>query len=315
MRKYQKFTLTQKYFVETHFLRHYVDLGFDCKTALTRNSIHKGDGQRAILKREDGRLLKPIQPPPKGPREAEFYRDINMSNDPTDVAIRRHIPRFFGIEDVGFTNGITVTERFLVLEDITDGFVKPNIMDIKIGSQTWGPDASQKKISQEKAKYVGTKGPYGFSILGMLVHAFEGQGLVPFKKFDKSFGKNLKQDDAFQKVPETYFNHEQEPPKELIEIFVEKISEILEVFSNQRKYKIYASSLLLAYDAQAVQKFKSTAKNDDENTDKKNELRKYVNIRLIDFAHVFNANGDKDENFLFGLTNLLDLFQRYLNRF
>ena len=84
----------------------------------------------------------------------------------------------------------------------------------------------------------------------------------------------------------------------------------------QRKYKIYASSLLLAYDAQAVQKFKANAKNHDEKKiDKKNELRKHVNIRLIDFAHVFNANGDKDENFIFGLTNLLDLFQRYLNRF
>ena len=32
-----------------------------------------GDGQRAILKREDGKILKPIQPPPKGPREANFY--------------------------------------------------------------------------------------------------------------------------------------------------------------------------------------------------------------------------------------------------
>ena len=39
----------------------------------------EGDGQRAILKREDGKLLKPVQPPPKGPREAKFYLDINAS--------------------------------------------------------------------------------------------------------------------------------------------------------------------------------------------------------------------------------------------
>ena len=39
----------------------------------------EGDGQRAILKREDGKLLKPVQPPPKGPREAKFYLDINSS--------------------------------------------------------------------------------------------------------------------------------------------------------------------------------------------------------------------------------------------
>ena len=40
----------------------------------------EGNGQRAILKREDGKLLKPVQPPPKGPREAKFYLDINASN-------------------------------------------------------------------------------------------------------------------------------------------------------------------------------------------------------------------------------------------
>ena len=33
----------------------------------------EGDGKRPILKREDGKILKPIQPPPKGPREANFY--------------------------------------------------------------------------------------------------------------------------------------------------------------------------------------------------------------------------------------------------
>jgi len=134
----------------------------------------EGDGQRAILKREDGRLLKPIQKPPKGHREAGFYLGINQSTaDEVDQVIRAHIPRFFGIESVGFTNGVHVTEQFLVLEDITDGFSHPNIIDVKIGSQTWGPDASEGKIAQEKSKYLGTKIPFGFSILGMLVHAFD----------------------------------------------------------------------------------------------------------------------------------------------
>ena len=45
----------------------------------------EGDGQRAILKREDGKLLKPVQPPPKGPREAKFYLDINASKGNFDI--------------------------------------------------------------------------------------------------------------------------------------------------------------------------------------------------------------------------------------
>ena len=117
------------------------------------------------MKREDGKILKPIQPPPKGPREANFYVEINRSNHPIDVLIRNHIPKFHGLEQVGFTNGIVVTEDFLVLDDITEGFELPTVMDIKVGKQTWGPDATEAKKVGEASKYVGTKGPYGFRLV------------------------------------------------------------------------------------------------------------------------------------------------------
>ena len=122
----------------------------------------EGDGEKGFLKRPDGRLLKPVQAPPRGRRELDFYKKMNSSKDPTDIRLKRCIPEFFGVEKVGFINGITVTEEFLILRDITEGFSRPAIMDIKIGSRTWGPDASAKKQLQENAKYAGTKHPFGF---------------------------------------------------------------------------------------------------------------------------------------------------------
>ena len=225
-----------------------------------------------------------------------------------------------------FHNNYCLTSGYNV--DSTDCVSGQTDLCLKIGSQTWGPDASESKIAQEKSKYLGTKIPFGFSILGMLVHAFDYnsniQG-VPYennqhkkistnsknleeivKKYDKSFGKELKQDQT-QKVAEIYFNHDQKPPVELIEIAVEKISAILKVFEDQRKYKFYASSLLMAYDAQAVKKFKAKLISFED-------LKMAVNVRVIDFAHVFEANGERDENFITGLTNFLDLFTCYLNR-
>jgi 1D-myo-inositol-tetrakisphosphate 5-kinase/inositol-polyphosphate multikinase len=62
----------------------------------------ENDGQRAILKRADGKILKPVQPPPKGRREVEFYRDIEKSEHPDDVKIRNLIPEFFGVESIAF---------------------------------------------------------------------------------------------------------------------------------------------------------------------------------------------------------------------
>jgi endonuclease IV len=86
------------------------------------------------------------------------------------------------------------------------------------------------------------------------------------------------------------------------------MASIKEAFEAQRKYKIFASSLLMSYDAEAVAKFKIGKICEID------ELKKHVNIRLIDFAHVFDANGERDENFLEGLGNLLELFKNYLKQ-
>ena len=44
-------------------------------------------------------------------------------------------------------------------------------------------------------------------------------------------------------------------------------------------------------------------------------LSKSIRVRLIDFAHVFPANGERDDNFLFGLENILRLFENSLTAF
>ena len=60
----------------------------------------------------------------------------------------------------------------------------------------------------------------------------------------------------------------------------------------------------MAYDASAIKQY------EDGKIDKK-ELENFVNVKLIDFAHVFPADGEKDENFIKGLENLLFLFENF----
>ena len=113
------------------------------------------DGHWGFLKRQsDGRLLKPLQAPPKGQREVDFYRRINSTEaDETDLRFRAIMPAFFGTESLDRVNGVLLADEYLVLQDVTEGYHLPNIMDIKIGSRTWGPDASEKKQRQEDVKY------------------------------------------------------------------------------------------------------------------------------------------------------------------
>ncbi len=84
------------------------------------------------------------------------------------------------------------------------------------------------------------------------------------------------------------------------------MSQIFDLFDEQRKYKMFASSLLLAYDAAVVKKYV-------EGTIDRSQLGKWISVRVIDFAHVFPAEGERDDNFLSGLENLLTLFKACLN--
>ena len=128
------------------------------------------------------------------------------------------------------------------------------------------------------------------------------------RKYNKSFGKNLKKEDAHT-VPEIFFDVQesermQESVAICVDIMVRQIRTIYEAFEGQRKYKIYGSSLLMAYDADALRRL-IQGKID------RIEMEKYVNVKLIDFAHVFPSNGERDDNFLRGLSNVLKLFQNF----
>ena len=158
----------------------------------------------------------------------------------------------------------------------------------------------------------------------MIVHSLKSDGdganeggvVGHGKKYNKSFGKNLKTEDVHT-VPETFFDCledgnsvESDSRKgitECTEIMTHKISKIYDAFNEQRKYQIYGSSLLLAYDADAIRCFRSGK------IQSKEELSKFVNVKLIDFAHVFPSDGGRrDDNFCRGLANVLSLFQDFL---
>ena len=83
-------------------------------------------------------------------------------------------------------------------------------------------------------------------------------------------------------------------------IFLEKLEEFVEFFGSQRRYHLYASSLLFVYDFASLQ------------AGNLKEFKSSVRLKLIDFAHVFPANGVGDDNFIFGLKNLSDLFRKFI---
>ena len=173
-------------------------------------------------------------------------------------------------------------------------------MDIKIGSRTWGPDATEIKAQHEAAKYPGTKIPLGFSVLGIIANPINlaNNGNDKPKRYDKTFGKELKTEDVHRFV-EIYFDVGNSGKiKDLAQVVISRLESILDIYTRQRKYLTYAASTLFVYDAELVRQYLDSG-------DKK-VLERAVNIRLIDFAHVFpNEAKVEDENFTRGLRNLI----------
>merc|ERR1719507_850372 len=89
-------------------------------------------------------------------------------------------------------------------------------------------------------------------------------------------------------------------------VFVEKLKKIQSLFQTQRSFHFFASSLLFVYDAEAVQNNIDTeAVQNNIDTE---ELSNLVNLKMIDFAHVWPAEGDIDNNYLRGVNSLIQLF-------
>lgn len=83
-------------------------------------------------------------------------------------------------------------------------------------------------------------------------------------------------------------NHEAARIRKNCKEIVEKLTAIREVLEKPA-FHFFASSLLVVYEG-------------DHNREPR------VDIRLIDFSHVLESDGSQDESYLYGLDNLISIF-------
>lgn len=245
------------------------------------------EGKVGLLVSGLDHVLKPVQNPPRGPREVAFYEKISTSNDPELEQWRDHAPHFHGLETVTKEDGTTA--QYLILENLTGGMTRPCVMDIKVGKITYGPDATAEKIAKTKKSYLGTREPFGFNVSGIVVDSDEG-----ITRLDKNYGKSLSAE-TIHTVLDNYLGGKNAQAIALAKYFVQKLRDIEVFFEKQTAYHVFGSSLLFIFDQGSPDT--SSAQ-----------------VRLIDFAHAFPADGKVDENYLFGLRNVGKLFETFLKQ-
>ena len=224
------------------------------------------------------------------------------------------------------------TELAIVLENITAGFKRPNILDVKLGKRLWAedaPDAKRQKL--DKVASETTSGSLGFRIAGMKAWQTDR-----YRVYDKFYGRDRTAEnvhrafyDLFDADPDT---GDLDVFDEIIDGVIEAVEEIETTVASQES-RMYSSSLLLVYEgdrfarkealesAFSKPKARDSATSlpdglddlSDEDADGGSEVeqvrdKKIFDIRIIDFAHAAWTRGlGPDENMLQGIRSVRNI--------
>nr|XP_046232116.1 inositol polyphosphate multikinase [Scatophagus argus]XP_046232117.1 inositol polyphosphate multikinase [Scatophagus argus]XP_046232118.1 inositol polyphosphate multikinase [Scatophagus argus] len=203
---------------------------------------HKyGVDKVGILQHPDGTVLKQLQPPPRGEREMQFYSMVYAEDccDPCLLELQNHLPKYYGT----WSSPDSPNDLYLKLEDVTRRFIKPCIMDVKLGQRSYDPFASQEKREQQIRKYPLME-EIGFLVLGMRVYKVCSD---MFDSYDQHYGRGLIKDTIKDGLAK-FFHNGVSLRKDAVSASICRVQRILRWFESQHQLTFYASSLLFVYE-------------------------------------------------------------------
>jgi 1D-myo-inositol-tetrakisphosphate 5-kinase/inositol-polyphosphate multikinase len=287
--------------------------------------------------------------------EITFYETVRTSH--TDLL--PHLPLFMGQLSLDSTasaseesgtiqtaDGTTerlhgkklATDLHIVLENITHGFKKPNVLDLKLGAQLWDDNAKpEKRARLDKVSAETTSGSLGFRIAGMrtwmgeeapevsdeLKEYVELDKEAGYWVYNKMYGRKFSADnidEGFNAFLPQKTDAEQARAREVLAYFLGEVKDIQEVFE-AKESRMYSASILLVYEGD-VEEYENTKKvlrsarpETEDEEDEDEFVPKLAAVKMIDFAHAtFQPGQGPDENALKGMRSTATILKRLLDQ-
>ncbi|CZR63440.1 related to transcriptional regulator ARG82 [Phialocephala subalpina] len=225
-----------------------------------------------------------------------------------------------------------ITNLAVVLENAAHGFIKPNILDVKLGVRLWADDAPlEKQIRFDKVTSETTHKDLGFRVAGMRVWQGgkrEGEDVDEegYKVFNKDYGRfDLHTGNVHEAFTNFLFSEkagvDEELGKLVAQAFLADLEKIEAVLAGQES-RMFSASLLFVFegDGKALRtameeaSSPSTMVNGDEEDEDEDEdevpVPKIYTVKVIDFAHAEWVPGQgPDENALLGVRSVSKILE------
>ncbi|KAK0395609.1 hypothetical protein QR680_001356 [Steinernema hermaphroditum] len=190
---------------------------------------------------------------------------------------------------------------FIILENITSKFLRPCVIDLKLGTRQHGDDATpEKKISQKKKCAKTTSQTMGLRLCGL---QYFDDSVDMFQCVDKYCGRNMDKKGLIDMIGQFLRKADGTLRTSVCISLLEKIAYLEKVLRDQAGLRLFSSSLLIVYEG-----------------DRSHEDSPAVEVRLIDFAHAtFNGflsdhpYDGSDEGCLLGLKTLSDVICKFVD--
>lgn len=234
------------------------------------------------------------------------------------------------------------TDLHIVLENITHGFSKPNVLDLKLGAQLWDEGAKpEKRARLEKVAAETTSSSLGFRIAGM--RTFKGDNAAPvdsslkeyvedkpgeYVVYNKMYGRKFSEKD----IEEGFWAYilpsgqakaskeEKERAREILSYFLGEVRDVIKAFESKES-RMYSASILLVYEGD-LEEYAKTKKllsegdgQEEEAEDDDEDPPKLAAVKMIDFAHAtWHPGQGPDENALRGMRSTVKILEDLLGK-
>ncbi len=196
---------------------------------------------------------------------------------------------------------------YLLLQNLIKPYKHPNVIDIKMGTQTYEPSAPKSKQRRESDKYP-PQSEIGFRIVGMRVYDPSCGSEDGSRYWSKSFGVSLTKKEEVVDALTVFFNCKQSDgdmsyKKYILVGMLSELKKIKAWFEMNTTLAFYASSILMVYEGSNEVLSSNLEKGECEGPI----------LKMIDFAHVCRQEGG-DAGYLKGVSILINILNEIVEK-